>query len=213
MPPDSLVSLRNVSRLYGEKLIFRNIDLDLLPGRAYLLLGANGAGKSTLLRLIAGIAQPDSGQIKRRERTNTAYLGHSTFLYPALTAFQNLRFWAKAWKHPASNGEIMQALEQTGLSSHAHEKAGVFSRGMAQRLNFARCLLPEPELLLLDEPFSGMDAGTQELLRPELARRRSAGACIVLVSHMPEADGSLADEIFTIAGRRLESKAPAGPRC
>lgn len=207
MPPDSLVSVRGVSRLYGEKLIFRNLDLELLPGRIYLLSGANGAGKSTLLRLLAGLARPDTGKIIRRENINMAYLGHGTFLYPALTALQNLRFWAKANAAEADTATLMQALGRTGLEAHANEKAGDFSRGMAQRLNFARCLMLDPDLMLLDEPFTGMDFQTQALLRPELARRRDNGACIVLVSHAREADGCLADEFLTIASRRLRESA------
>lgn len=206
MLPDSLASFRNVSRFYGDKLIFRNLDLDALPGKIYLILGANGAGKSTLLRLAAGLARPDAGKISRRDKLRIAYLGHATFLYPALTALQNLRFWAKVHRLSNNDAGLMDLLAKAGLEAHAHERAGIFSRGMAQRLNFARCLMLEPELLLMDEPFTGMDEHSRTALRIELSKRRDLGACVMLVSHSPEADGKIADAILTIEKHRLVQK-------
>lgn len=213
MPPDALLSLRDVSRFYGEKPVFRNLDLELAPGLLYLVLGPNGAGKSTFLRLLAGLSAPDSGKVERRDNLRLSYLGHPTFIYPALTAIQNLRFWARAWNMTANDEILLAALALVGLERHAHEQARVFSRGMAQRLNFARCLLPNPELLLLDEPFTGMDARTRAALYAEIAARRDAGVCVVLVSHIPESDGALADVVLTIDRRRLRAQDRSDGAC
>lgn len=201
--PDALMRLRDVSRFYGDKLIFRGASLALRPGRLFLITGANGAGKSALLRLMAGLAAPDAGQIERRESLKCAYLGHATFIYPDLTALQNLRFWAKAAGAAHDRETLLCALRAMELEAYADERAGAFSRGMAQRLNFARCLLAEPELLLLDEPFTGLDARSRELMRAKIAALRERGACIALVSHNPETDGEFADAILKIANRRL----------
>lgn len=203
MAIESLLSLRNVAKIYGQRLLFRDLSLELRPGAIYLVLGANGAGKSTLLRLIAGLVKPDAGEIRRHRPLREAYLGHATFIYSGLTAIQNLRFWARAYNLAASKARLMEALALTGLESVADEKAGVFSRGMLQRLNFSRCLMSEPEFFLLDEPFSGMDEPSRENLRSELVRRRENGICAILVSHDPESDSQIADYILTITNRRV----------
>lgn len=207
MRADCLLSLRNVSRFYGEKLVFRNLDLDIEPGRVYLLLGPNGAGKTTLLRLLCGLLRPDSGEIERRESLALAYLGHATFLYPALTARQNLRFWADLHNLAPSEAELLDVLSRCRLAEQADDKVKTFSRGMCQRLNFARCLLLAPDLLLLDEPFTGMDSANQTLLRAELKSARDAGSAIMLVSHAPDLDGALADVTLRIEGFRVNPAA------
>lgn len=212
MQSEPLVSFSGVSRLYGARLIFRRLNLELLPGRIYLLLGPNGAGKSTLLRLAAGLAKPDSGTVRLLPGTRLSFLGHATWLYPALTAFENLRFWARAHGLKTAAPALLDFLAHVGLERFAHEKVRVFSRGMAQRLSFARCLLPEPDLLLLDEPFSGMDSETQEILRAELSRRRDHGAAILLVSHSPETDRKFADMVLRIADHSL-IKEEVSPQC
>lgn len=213
MAAESLISARNVSRFYGEKLVFRNLDIDAMPGRLYLILGANGAGKSTLLRLLAGLLRPDAGEITRRANLKIAYLGHHTFLYPSLTAIQNLHFWAKSHRLALGKSDLLAILERAGLEAQAHEQTRSFSRGMAQRLNFARCLMLDPELMLLDEPFTGMDAQSRLTLRQELARRRDSGASILLVSHSPDTDSVIADAVLTVEKHRLAQKGLLHPEC
>lgn len=201
--PEILLSLDKISKFQGDKPVLRNISLRIEQGEAVLILGANGAGKSTLLRLMAGLGRPSSGKVEQKENLRLAYIGHPTFLYPGLTAMQNLAFQAKIHGLKLSADALMAILEKAGLASQAHEPARVFSRGMAQRLNFFRALMLEPELFLLDEPFTGMDSHSQSTLREELQSRRDNGASLVLVSHAPELDAPLANKILTLAKGKL----------
>ncbi|MBD5641930.1 MAG: ATP-binding cassette domain-containing protein [Desulfovibrio sp.] len=208
MPQTAVLTLQGVAKFYGDKLIFRNLNFSAMPGRLYLILGSNGSGKSTLLRIMAGLAKPEAGLVNKAAGLRISYLGHATFLYNHLTAMQNLRFWSRAQGLGLGDAELSRLLEKVELGAYAHEKARIFSRGMAQRLNFARCLLQRPRLLLLDEPFTGLDSRSQALLASELAALKQDDTCIMLVSHAPQADGKLADHIYTISERQLQEKMP-----
>lgn len=201
------VSFDRVSFFYDERPILRELCFSGEPGRLTLVLGANGAGKSSLLRLMAGLEQPACGKIRKRENLRIGYIGHPTFLYPALTAAQNLEFWAKVHRLHERRQAVADALAATNLAAHAQTRAAALSRGLAQRLNFSRCLMLRPELLLLDEPFTGLDEESQKLMRDKIKELKQAGVCIFLVSHSPAADGGLADEIFTLKGQRLTRQA------
>lgn len=203
---DRLFAATNISKIQGERIILRNLNLVGEVGTLTLILGANGAGKSTLLRIIAGLARPSSGKISRKEDLRVGYIGHPTFLYPNLTAIQNLAFHAKIQGLKPTEAQLLEQLKKAGLIGFAYERAGAFSRGMAQRLNFCRALMPAPALLLLDEPFTGMDAPSQAAMRMELARRRDSGACIVLVSHNPEHDATLATQVLRLACGSLSAE-------
>lgn len=203
---DRLFAAVNLSKIQGDRIILRNLNLVGYPGAITLILGANGAGKSTLLRILAGISRPTSGKISRKENLRISYIGHPTFLYPGLTALQNLIFHAKIQQLSLSESELLEKLKHVGLIAHAYEPIRIFSRGMAQRLNFCRALLSAPDLLLLDEPFTGMDAPSQAAMRMELAQRRDNGACIVLVSHNPEADAPLANQTLQLTRGSLRTE-------
>lgn len=199
-----LLELTKVSKINGSRLLFRNLDLCLRAGESSLLTGSNGAGKSTLLKIIAGLAHPTTGSVKRKEGLRLSYLGHATFLYPGLTAIENLSFWQKAaW--PDLELKLEEALDGVGLLPYAHEYAGNFSRGMAQRLNFARALLASPELLLLDEPFTGIDEHSRQMIVKELRRRQNDGAGILMVTHDPGADRALATTEYMLEQKGLKN--------
>lgn len=202
--PEPLIAITGLSKFQGDRIILRNLNFEGRGGSLVLLQGANGAGKSTLLRIMAGLTRPTAGKVERAE--NLAYIGHPTFLYPGLTAIQNLAFQAKINNLALSEQDLLGILKKAGLAAYAYEPVRVFSRGMAQRLNFCRALMPEPELMLLDEPFTGMDAPSQAAMRSELERRRDAGACIILVSHTPQADAPLATEMLTLARGSLSAR-------
>lgn len=199
----ALAVLTDVCKAYGGRLILRGIDLEFFPGNLTLLTGANGAGKSTLLRLLAGLAKPTNGKISRRENSRLSYLGHATFIYPGLSAFENLAFWTRAMRLDFSEKDLLDLLKRVNLKAHAHDRAGVFSRGMAQRLNFARILAENPDLLLLDEPFSGLDRESREMMRAEILRKVEEGACAVMVSHSLETDIGRAQNIIVLKGGKV----------
>jgi heme exporter protein A len=203
-----VLQLVRVAKTYGVKVIFKDVSCAFAPASVSLLVGGNGAGKSTLMRVMAGLSRPSAGEARLAEHVRVGYLGHATFLYPGLTALENLAFWRDACGLAFSRKDLMTALERVGLEAHAQERAGVFSRGMAQRLNLARILMQEPNLLLLDEPGTGLDASSLALLRREVMEARSREACVILISHDLAGDAPLADRLLALDGRRLAYDGP-----
>jgi heme exporter protein A len=192
-----VLKLSGVAKFYGDRLVFKGLDLIVSPGRSLMVVGANGAGKSTLLRVMAGLSRPSAGKVETSlERREVAYLGHQTFLYAEATALENLRFWTGL--HGLGHGEaaLLGALERVGLKKFAEERAGHFSRGMAQRLNLARVFLIAPRLLFLDEPDTGLDQASKAVLHQEIDRARQGGRAVVWVSHHLERDLTRADEVL-----------------
>lgn len=158
----------------GERWVLAQVSFRVERGGALALLGPNGAGKSTLLRILAGLWKADRGTVVRfgqavtepRADRRIGYLGHRSLLYPALTARENLTLTARLWGcDPRRAGA---ALEEVGLGRFLDEPVATFSRGMLQRAAIARALLPDPEVLLLDEPYTGLDAPGRELLDARL---------------------------------------------
>ena len=179
------------------------MDLALKEGEGALLTGPNGSGKSTLLRLMAGLSKPSGGAVRSRPGAAIAYLGHASFLYPGLTAIENLAFWLKAASGHADRKKLEEGLDLAGLSAHADEPCRNFSKGMAQRLNFARVFLADARIFLLDEPFSGVDRASRQIIMAELERRKRAGAAIFMASHDLEHDAPLAGKIYLLEKKRL----------
>lgn len=204
-----LLELHNIARMYGTRCVFKNVSLRLSAGSLTLLVGANGAGKSTLMHIMAGLARPSAGTVTHGvQAAEIAYLGHATFLYPTLTAVENLRFWGSLYGVPVTERIINEVLARVALQKHAHERAGVFSRGMAQRLNVARVLLLKPRLLLLDEPSTGLDSSSNQMLRREILLARESGAAVVWISHDVQTDAPLADRLIALHSKRLAYDGP-----
>ncbi|MDR2820393.1 MAG: ABC transporter ATP-binding protein [Desulfovibrio sp.] len=207
-----VLELDRVAHSYGQTLVFRDISCKFGAGSVTLLLGGNGAGKSTLLRVMAGLTRPSFGTVRFAEKSGKiGHLAHSTFVYPALTALENLTFWREAYCLAATRDEMFKILERVGLAARACDRAGTFSRGMAQRLNLARILLLDPDVLLLDEPDTGLDAASRALLRRELLEARGRGACVVLASHDIASDAPLADRVLLLENGRLAHDGPPSP--
>lgn len=208
-----LLRVRGIAKIYGERTLFKGVDCALDTGDIALLLGANGAGKSTLLRIIAGLARPSAGTVECAvPPERLAYVGHATFLYGGLTAWENLAFWwgAQGGAAQAADARITAALRRVELLPHAHERAGIFSRGMAQRLNLARALMGEPQLILLDEPGTGLDTASLALLRREIAAAAARGAGVLWISHDRAGDAPLATHVWELRQGRLQvTPAPA----
>jgi len=208
-----LLRLTKVAKFYGNRLVIKDVSFEISPGTVTLLAGPNGAGKSTLLKLMAGLSRPSSGNVERGIADEAlGYLGHQTFIYPELTAFENLAFWARLHglaPERCSEEALLAALERMELKRFAFERAGGFSRGMAQRLNLARVLLLSPSLLLLDEPGTGLDTRSMAILHREIAAARDRGAGIVWISHSVAEDLARADRVLAIAEKRVVYSGPA----
>ena len=205
-----MLQLEGVAKFYGDRLVFKSVDVRVEPGRALLVAGANGAGKSTLLRVMAGLSKPSAGRVEcSLDRRELAYLGHQTFLYAEATALENLRFWTGLYSLRLSDQALMEALERVGLARFALERAGHFSRGMAQRLNLARVFCISPRLLFLDEPDTGLDEASKAVLHREIAGARLAGRAVVWVSHHLERDLPKADEVLHLERGRAAYWGPS----
>ncbi len=205
------IAARGLEKRFGPVAALRGVDLDVPAGGALALLGPNGAGKSTLLRLLAGLARPSAGSLRigngdtdrRRTRGRVGYIGHATFLYPALSARENLIFAARLHgvRDPGVRADALLAAQ--GLEAAADRPAGSFSRGMAQRLSIARGLVHDPDVLLLDEPFTGLDPAAAERLTQQLSRLRTGGRTLVLVTHELGRVARLADAAIVLAQGRV----------
>ena len=168
-----MLTARRLGKRYGEKRVLRRIDLDLPRGGFLVVTGPNGAGKTTLLRICAGLAQPTEGTIERGvPRGQVGFLGHDPLVYRELTALENLELYGRLYRVPECRERIGMLLERFGLWEVRHERVASYSRGMTQRLALCRVLLHEPELLLLDEPYSALDEAGAELLDVQLAELR-----------------------------------------
>ncbi len=191
---DCLLRLAGVTHFFDQRLVFKNISMQVRPGTVTLVAGPNGAGKTTLMNILSGLIKPSMGVVENNVAPEKmAFLGHNTFVYSGLSAFENLKFWAGVYcMHPGKE-DLMQLLKLVGLRTFAHEKAGYFSRGMAQRLSLARVMLLNPDLLLLDEPGTGLDYDSRKLLRLQIRQRAGAGTAVVWVSHTLKEDLGMTD--------------------
>jgi heme exporter protein A len=183
-PP--LITARGLGKRYGDKRVLDGIDFEVDPRGFMLVTGPNGSGKTTLLRLCAGLATPTAGELElRTPRESIGYAGHEPLVYRELTAIENLDLYGRLYRVPERRERIGMLLERFGLWEARNQRAGSFSRGMQQRLSLCRALLHEPELLVLDEPYSGLDDAGAELLDRELAAIRPH-ATFVVSTHDPE---------------------------
>jgi heme exporter protein A len=190
---------------FGPLVALRPLDLAIPRGTTLALLGPNGAGKSTLLRLLAGLARPSGGRLavggasvgRTERRRRVGLLGHATFLYPALTARENLLLAARLWGLPDGAARAARWLAELDLEAVADRRVGSFSRGTAQRLAIARALLHDPPVVLLDEPFTGLDPRAAARLADGLGRLRGARTS-VLVTHELGRAAELADAALVL---------------
>ncbi|MBW2231379.1 MAG: ABC transporter ATP-binding protein [Deltaproteobacteria bacterium] len=205
-----LFSVIGLEKRFGAVAALRGVDLELPRGGALAILGPNGAGKSTLLRIMAGLAHPSAGRVEleggKARGASIGYLGHATLLYPELTAHENLVFACRLHRRsdPASRADTLLAEE--GLAEVAHRRAGGFSRGMAQRLSIARARVHDPEVLLLDEPFTGLDRRSADRLTERLRELRDAGHALVLVTHDVGQAAALSDEVVILIEGRVQGR-------
>jgi ABC-type multidrug transport system ATPase subunit len=194
-----VIRARALEKRYGDKRILRDVTLDVGADDFVLVTGPNGSGKTTLLRLCAGLAAPTRGELEVAvERGAIGYLAHEPLVYRELTALENLDLYGRLYRVPERRERSGMLLERFGLWDARHARAGSFSRGMLQRLALCRALLHEPRLLLLDEPYSGLDAEGVRLLDRELAER-AEHAAFVVATHEPERLQQLASGRLALA--------------
>jgi heme ABC exporter ATP-binding subunit CcmA len=207
------LTFTDVSRHFGRRRVLNKVSFRLSAGEIVALLGPNGAGKSTLLAIAATLLDPSSGTVLYGEgppvsgaelRARIGVLGHDLSIYPELSAAENLAFFARAYGVPDVERTVTSALQRSGLDER-DDPVGRFSRGMRQRLALERALLHEPRLVLLDEPFSGLDDAATSALRTRLADLRGAGCIVLLATHDLETIDGLADRAVVLRSGKLLS--------
>jgi len=181
-----MIVARQLEKRYGEKLVLRGLDFELERGGFLVVTGPNGSGKTTLLRLCAGLAIPSGGTLEvEPDRGGIGFLGHEPLVYRELTVLENLDLYGRLYRVPERRERIGMLLERFGLWDSRGLRAAKLSRGQLQRLALCRSLLHKPELLILDEPFSGLDADGADLLDRELAGMRERRT-ILVSTHEPD---------------------------
>ena len=189
----------------------KGVDFAVQTGSCVALFGSNGAGKTTLLRVLAGLLRPTSGRVELLGtplpgspglRRRIGVVAHDSFLYPDLSAAENLRYYARLYGVSDAT-RISRLLADFGLEAVAHRAVRTYSRGMLQRLSLARAILHGPELLLLDEPFAGLDPAVSALLEQTLRSLHASGATIIFSSHDLDAGLRIAHRAVIMSGGRI----------
>jgi ABC-type multidrug transport system ATPase subunit len=181
-----MIRASGLERSYGSKRVLRGLDFELERGGFLVVTGPNGAGKTTLLRLCAGLGVPTGGTLEvEPERGRIGFLGHDPLVYRELTALENLDLYGRLYHVLERRERIGMLLERFGLWDSRGVRASALSRGQLQRLALCRSLLHRPELLILDEPFAGLDTDGAALLDRELAAMREHRT-ILVATHDPE---------------------------
>jgi len=197
--------------LFGRFAALRELSAEFQSGRLYAIFGENGAGKSTLLRIIAGLSKPTRGQVafdsaaEASDAQNVGYMAHASMLYEELNSMENLRYFG-GLRGVTGATQLQDLLRRVGLDPNLGRRVGDYSQGMRQRLSLARAVVHDPAVLLLDEPFSNLDAASAQDLARLLGEMRSAGKCVLVVTHQPRLLEDVADESLLLAQGRIAAR-------
>jgi len=204
-----VIETRALRKSFGLRPVLRGVDLEVAPGECLALMGPNGAGKTTLLRILATLTKPTAGLVRvaglplpaaaGAVRQRLGVVAHHTLLYSDLSADENLQFYAQLFALTGARPRIAAVLEQVGLAARRNDLVRTFSRGMQQRLAIARALLHDPEVLMLDEPYTGLDPQAADMLDGVLAAARQAGRTTLLTTHDLPRALALADRVAILA--------------
>jgi ABC-2 type transport system ATP-binding protein len=213
-PPPFAVELRGLKKSFDRPAV-DNLDLRVRAGEFYSLLGPNGAGKTTTLRIVAGLLHPDAGSIlvlgidalrdPVAAKRCIAWVSDEPMIYDKLTPFEYLEFIAGLWGMAADVAEnnARDLLDWLDLVPHAHERCEGFSKGMRQKVALAGALVHDPRVIILDEPLTGLDAGSAREVKAVLRERVAAGDTVIMTTHILEVAERMADRIGVIAQGRL----------
>mgnify|MGYP001458586147 FL=1 len=213
-----IIETHALTKAYGLQPVLRKIDLGIERGEFVALLGANGSGKSTLLRLLCALSKPTAGTLKvggwelpkeaAAVRSQIGLVSHKSLVYDNLTANENLLFFARVYGLNDIDGRIKRGLERVGLGKRGGDLVRTYSRGMLQRLSIARALLHDPDVLLLDEPYTGLDQDASGILDNLLQQAHGDGKTVVMVTHELDRAQRLAQRAIIISRGTIVLDAP-----
>jgi len=198
-----MIEVKKLVKRFGLKTVLRGVDFQVAPGEFVVLLGPNGAGKTTFLRILASLSRPSLGHVSvagfslpaqsASVRQRLGVVSHMPLLYADLTAEENLQFYGRLYNISAINERITAVLDLIGLAHRRRDMVRTFSRGMQQRLAIGRAVLHDPDVMLFDEPYTGLDQDASEMLDDVLKNVAAAGRTVVMTSH----DLARAEELGT----------------
>jgi heme exporter protein A len=188
-----MITVKKLVKRFGLKTVLRGVDFDVQPGEFVALLGPNGAGKTTFLRILASLSRPSLGDVQiagyrlpqeaARVRARLGVVSHLPLLYGDLSAEENLRFYARMYNISDQEARITEVLEMVGLEARRRDLVRTFSRGMQQRLAIGRAVLHDPDVVLFDEPYTGLDQDASSMLDEVLQNVAAKGRTVVMTSH------------------------------
>lgn len=213
---ECVVSVDSVVKQFGRFAALRGVTAQFTGGKLYVIVGDNGAGKTTLLRVIAGLAQPTRGYVSvfgnqniRSVRANIGYMAHPSMLYDEMSGIENLRYFARLYG--AKESVCREAITTVKLDPNLDRPVGQYSQGMRQRMSLARAILNDPQLLLLDEPFSNVDSRSAREMSLLLAQMRDQGKTLFVVTHQPALLEPVADEFIYMEAGKITNRTPNLP--
>ena len=188
-----MITVKKLVKRFGMKTVLRGVDFEVQPGEFVALLGPNGAGKTTFLRILASLSRPSLGEVRVANyrlphqaaavRARLGVVSHLPLLYGDLTAEENLQFYARMYNVENSEARITEVLDLVGLENRRHDLVRTFSRGMQQRLAIGRAVIHDPEVMLFDEPYTGLDQDASTMLDEVLRSVAAKGRTVVMTSH------------------------------
>ena len=188
-----MITVKKLVKRFGLKTVLRGLDFEVQPGEFVALLGPNGAGKTTFLRILASLSRPSVGEVNiagyklpheaAQVRARLGVVSHLPLLYGDLTAEENLRFYARMYNIPNYELRVTEVLEMVGLEARRRDLVRTFSRGMQQRLAIGRAVLHDPDVVLFDEPYTGLDQDASSMLDDVLKTIAAKGRTVVMTSH------------------------------
>ncbi len=205
---DGTIKVQGLTKSFGTRQALRGLDLEIEPGKSLVVFGPNGAGKTTLVRILATIMSPSSGTITidgldlkshaGEIRRRIGIVTHQTFLYSNLTAYENLEFYGRMFEVPSLKERIHEIVSLVGMTARLHDRVGILSRGMQQRMSIARALVHKPSIMLLDEPETGLDQEAIPLLWGMLPGEMGQKRTVILTTHNLERGLALGDRVLIL---------------
>ena len=201
-----MLKLAKIGKRFGNIIVLKNVNFDVVSGESLCIVGDNGSGKTTLLKIIASILKYDRGEIYcdgkiitkdlSEYRKNVVYIGHDTYLYDYLSAYENLIFWCSLYNIFPTRKEVENSLKEVGLSVDTKQRISEFSKGMKKRVSLSKALLIKPKILIIDEPFSNLDEIGKMVLTDFIATRKKENL-ISIISYPTSSDYKTIQDFIT----------------